>query len=177
MLLSLRLAILIGAVLFFTTNLSHSEPGSAQSKLAVPTMTKLQLYLAADDYRRALELLHRQIDEVPSAASYVHLTYVYQAIDAYLEHLSQEERWTAVEQLHLNLAYRATEDLVDPPGGLARMAKEMIQTSVRQQSDVSAVMASRLDKAESDRLWQEQAQWRTTNPKTWWQAVPKVWLR
>jgi hypothetical protein len=140
-------------------------------------MTKLQLYLAAGDYRRALELLHRQIDDLPSAASYVHLTYVYQAIDAYLEHLSQEERWTAVEQLHLNLAYRATEDLVDPPGGLARMAKEMIQTSVRQQSDVSAVMASRLDKAESDRLWQEQAQWRTANPKTWWQEVPKVWLR
>lgn len=177
MLRSLRLTILIGAVLFSTNNLSHSEPGGGQSSLAVPTMTKLQLYLAAGDYRRALELLHRQIDDLPSAASYVHLTYVYQAIDAYLEHLSQEERWTAVEQLHLNLAYRATEDLVDPPGGLARMAKEMIQTSVRQQSDVSAVMASRLDKAESDRLWQEQAQWRTANPKTWWQEVPKVWLR
>lgn len=177
MLRSLRLTILIGAVLFFTNNLSHSEPGRGQSSLAVPTMTKLQLYLTAGDYRRALELLQRQIDDLPSAASYVHLTYVYQAIDAYLEHLSQEERWTAVEQLHLNLAYRATEDLVDPPGGLARMAKEMIQTSVRQQSDVSAVMANRLDKAESDRLWQEQAQWRTANPKTWWQEVPKVWLR
>ena len=30
----------------------------------------------------------------------------------------------AVEQLYLNLAYRHTEDLVDPPGGLARMAKK-----------------------------------------------------
>ncbi|MBK9110500.1 MAG: hypothetical protein IPM88_02070 [Nitrospira sp.] len=56
----------------------------------------------------------------------------------------------AVEQLYLNLAYRHTEDLVDPPGGLARMAKEMIQTSVRQQSDVSAAMAVRLNKVTAD---------------------------
>lgn len=172
---SMLATILIGAVLFFTNNLSHSEPGSALSSVAVPTMTKLQLYLAAGDYRRALELLHRQIDDVPSAASYVHLTYVYQAIGAYLEHLSREEGWTAVEQLHLNLAYRATEDLIDPPGGLARMAKEMIQTSVRQQSDVSAAMASRLDKAEADRLWTEQRQWRTANPTAWWRGIPASW--
>ncbi|KXK05140.1 MAG: hypothetical protein NBKEAIPA_00931 [Nitrospirae bacterium] len=46
----------------------------------------------------------------------------------------------AVEQLYLNLAHRHTEDLVDPPGGLARMAKEMIQSSVRQQSDIAAAM-------------------------------------
>jgi len=55
----------------------------------------------------------------------------------------------------LNLAYREIEDLVDPPGGLARMAKEMIQTSVRQQSDVTAAMAIRLSKADSEGLWQE----------------------
>jgi len=138
---------------------------------------RVRLYLTAGDYRRALEACQRQIDDAPSAASYIYLTYVYQAIDAYLEHLSQEERWMAVEQLYLNLAYRDTEDLVDPPGGLARMAKEMIQSSVRQQSDVSAAMAGRLNKAESDRLWQEQAQWRAANPKTWWQGVPKVWVR
>ena len=100
---------------------------------------------------------------------------MYHAIDAYLEHLSQEERWTDVEHLYLNLAYRDTEDLVDPPGGLARMAKEMIQTSVRRQSDVSAVMAVRLDKADSDRLWTEQIKWRAENPKTWWHGVPKAW--
>lgn len=60
----------------------------------------------------------------------------------------------------------------DPPGGLARMAKEMIQISVRQQSDVSAAMAARLDQAESDRLWMEQSQWRTAHPQTWWQGFP-----
>jgi hypothetical protein len=53
----------------------------------------------------------------------------------------------------------------------------MIQASVRQQSDVSAGMANRLDKAESNRLWVEQAQWRATNPKTWWQGVPTAWIR
>lgn len=83
----------------------------------------------------------------------------------------------AVEQLYLNLAYRHTEDLVDPPGGLARMAKEMIQTSVRQQSDVSAAMAVRLNKAASDRLWHEQTQWRNAHPTTWWHAFPDVWVQ
>lgn len=83
----------------------------------------------------------------------------------------------AVEQLYLNLAYRHTEDLIDPPGGLARMAKEMIQTSVRQQSDLSAAMAARLNKAVSDRLWQEQAQWRNAHPTTWWRALPDSWIR
>ena len=138
---------------------------------------KTNVYLMAGDYRRALEVCERAIQEMPSVEAYLHLTYVYQAIDAYLQQLSQDESWMAVEQLYLNLAYRHTEDLVDPPGGLARMAKEMIQTSVRQQSDVSAAMAVRLDKAESDRIWQEQAQWRKAHPTTWWRAFPDVWGR
>lgn len=140
-----------------------------------PNITRLHLYLAAGDYRRALEICQREIDANPSAAGYIRLTYVYHSIDAYLEHLSQEERWMAVEHLYLNLAYRDTEDLIDPPGGLARMAKEMIQTSVRQQSDVSVAMAVRLDKSESDRLWTEQTEWRAENPTTWWEGIPNAW--
>lgn len=154
-----------------------AESGRGSAVAMQPTLPKANLFLAAGDYRRALEACQRAIDDTPSAARYIHLTYVYQAIDAYLEHLSQEERWMAVEHLYLNLAYRDTEDLVDPPGGLARMAKEMIQASVRQQSDVSAAMANRLDKAESDRLWVEQTQWRAANPKTWWQGMPPAWMR
>ncbi|MBA5868641.1 MAG: hypothetical protein GDA68_01355 [Nitrospira sp. CR2.1] len=145
-----------------------------------PTLTGIErtsLYLSAGDYRRALEACEQGIQDRPSAEAYLHLTYVYQAIDAYLEQLSRDESWMAVEQLYLNLAYRHTEDLVDPPGGLARMAKEMIQTSVRQQADVSAAMAVRLNKAVSDRLWQEQTQWRNTHPTTWWQAFPEAWTR
>lgn len=74
MLRSLQLTVLIGAVLFFANNPCHGEPSGTPSRLAIPTMTKLQLYLAAGDYRRALELLQRQLDDVPSAASYVHLS-------------------------------------------------------------------------------------------------------
>jgi len=144
---------------------------------ALPIVEKVRLYMAAGDYRRALEACQRDIDERPSVAGYIRLTYVFHAIDAYLERLSQEERWTTVEHLYLNLAYRATEDLVDPPGGLTRMAKEMIQTSVRQQSDVSAAMAGRLDKTESERLWREQTKWRTAKPETWWQGLPPEWRR
>jgi len=151
--------------------------GQATSVTGASAIEKTKLYLMAGDYRRALELCERMIQERPSVEAYLHLTYVYQAIDAYLEQLSQDESWVAVEQLYLNLAYRRTEDLVDPPGGLARMAKEMIQTSVRQQSDVSAAMAVRLNKVESDRLWQEQAQWRKAHPTTWWRTLPDLWVR
>ena len=168
---------LFGLLILSGHGAAFGEPAKAASMTTHPNLAKANRFLAAGDYRRALEACQREIDEAPSAASYIHLTYVYQAIDAYLEHLSQEERWMAVEHLYLNLAYRDTEDLVDPPGGLARMAKEMIQASVRQQSDVSAGMANRLDRVESDRLWVEQAQWRAMHPKTWWQGVPTAWVR
>jgi hypothetical protein len=148
---------------------SHVSPLSSVEKTG--------LYLKAGDYRRALEACEQAIQVMPSVEAYLHLTYVYQAIDAYLEQLSKDESWSVVEQLYLNLAYRHTEDLVDPPGGLARMAKEMIQTSVRQQSDLSAAMAVRLNKAESDRLWQEQTQWRDAHPTTWWRGFPDAWVR
>ncbi len=39
----------------------------------------------------------------------IRLTYVYQAIDAYLEQLCQDESLMAVEQLYLNLVYRQAE--------------------------------------------------------------------
>ena len=173
----LKILSLCGLLLLLGQGLAYGEPGRVASGTTHSSLAKANLFLAAGDYRRALEACQREIDYAPSAASYIHLTYVYQAIDAYLDHLLQKERWMAVEHLYLNLAYRDTEDLVDPPGGLARMAKEMIQASVRQQSDVSAAMANRLDKAESDRLWVEQAQWRAMNPEIWWQGVPATWVR
>ena len=166
------------AALILVTGLSIAE--ALDRPTLTPTLSgteRTSLYLLAGDYRRALEACEQGIHNRPSAETYLHLTYVYQAIDAYLEQLSRDESWMAVEQLYLNLAYRHTEDLVDPPGGLARMAKEMIQTSVRQQADVSAAMAVRLNKGMSDRLWQEQTQWRNAHPATWWQAFPDAWLR
>jgi hypothetical protein len=167
----------LGLVAVLSAGPVGSEPDPVIAAPAPSSLTKMTLYLTAGDYRRAFETCQRNIDEAPSAATYIHLTYVYHAIDAYLEHLSKEERWMAVEHLYLNLATRGTEDLVDPPGGLARMVKEMIQLSVRQQSDVSAAMANRLDKAESDRLWIEQTKWRAANPQSWWQSLPPTWIR
>jgi hypothetical protein len=38
-------------------------------------------------------------------------------------------------------------------------------------------MAARLNKAVSDRLWQEQAQWRKAHPTMWWRAFPDSWIR
>ena len=173
----LKILSLCGLLLLLVQGPAYGEPGRVAPETTHSSLAKANLFLAAGDYRRALEACQREIDDAPSAASYIHLTYVYQAIDAYLEHLLQKERWMAIEHMYLNLAYRDTEDLIDPPGGLARMAKEMIQASVRQQSDVSAAMANRLDKAESDRLWVEKAQWRATNPEIWWQGVPETWVR
>ena len=173
----LKILSLCGLLLLLVQGPAYGEPERVAPETTHSSLAKANLFLAAGDYRRALEACQREIDDAPSAASYIHLTYVYQAIDAYLEHLLQKERWMAIEHLYLNLAYRDTEDLIDPPGELARMAKEMIQASVRQQSDVSAAMANRLDKAESDRLWVEQAQWRATNPEIWWQGVPKTCVR
>jgi hypothetical protein len=135
----------------------------------------VKVYLAAADYRRALEASQKEVDAAPSAESYVRLTYVYQAIEGYLEHLAQTERWMAVEQLYINLASRDPQDLVDPPGGLARMAKETIQTSIRQQSDMAAAMAVRLNRATVERLWMQQTAWRKARPNDWWADVPDEW--
>jgi len=172
-----RIFAALGLVVVLVGSPAAEAYQQASQGTGVSHVEKTRLYLMAGDYRRALEACERVIQEMPSAEGYLHLTYVYQAIDAYLEQLSQGESWMAVEHLYLNLAYRHTEDLIDPPGGLARMAKEMIQTSVRQQSDVSAAMAVRLNKEKSDRLWQEQAQWRKAHPITWWREFPDSWVR
>ncbi len=138
-------------------------------------LSRAKIFLAAGDYRRALEATQKAVDSAPSAESYVYLTYVYQAIDGYLEHLARTEQWGEVDRLYMNLAFSNTEDLVDPPSGLARMAKEMIQTSVRQQFDMSAAMATKLDKDVTEQLWQQQTAWRADHPDRWWAGAPESW--
>jgi hypothetical protein len=152
---SLKTFAALGLLVMLGGGLAFGEQAGAAPSVMRTSLAKAHIYLAAGDYRRALEVCQREIDDAPSVEAYIHLTYVFHAIDAYLDHLSKEERWNTVEQLHLNLAYKDPQDLIDPPGGLARMAKEMIQTSVHQQSDVSAAMATRLCKSEADRLWQQ----------------------
>jgi hypothetical protein len=172
---SLRRFAALGLVVMLGGGPAFAEQVGAAAGSVRTSLTKAHIYLVAGDYRRALEACQREIDDTPSVEAYIHLTYVFHAIDAYLDHLSREERWNTVEQVYLNLAYKDPQDLIDPPGGLARMAKELIQTGVRQQSDVSAAMASRLNKNETDRLWQQQTEWRTANPDTWWTGIPDAW--
>jgi len=172
---SLKMFAVLGFLVMFGGGPAFGEQAGVAAGSVRTSLTTAHIYLAAGDYRRALEACQREIDDEPSVKAYIHLTYVFHAIDAYLDHLSREERWTTVDQLYLNLAYKDSQDLIDPPGGLSRIAKEMIQTGVHQQSDVSAAMATRLNKIEAERLWQQQTQWRTANPQTWWTGFPDAW--
>ena len=136
---------------------------------------RAKIYLAAGDYRRAVEACQRHLDEYPSVEGYVYLAYVYQSIEGYLEYLSKKDEWVKVGQLSLNLGGREVIDLIDPPNVLSRMAREIIHEGIRQQFDVTAAMANRLDKDRTDQLWTQQTAWREAHPDSWWAGVPEPW--
>lgn len=138
-------------------------------------LQRAAVFLKAGDFRNAVEACQAEVREVPSARSYVFLTYVYHALDGYLDHLATTDQWVRVEQLYLNLATARTEDLLDPPDVLARIAKELIQQAVQRQADVTAAMAARLDEGLTKQLWQEQNAWRRARPADWWFAAPPQW--
>lgn len=164
-----------GAILCLALLLPVVLAPAASAEQPRTNLHRAKVFLAAGDYRHAVEACQREVEETPSAQSYIYLTYVYQTIDGYLEAMAKADRWVAVEQLYLNLATRAVEDLTDPPDVLARIAKELTQESVRRQSDVTAAMATRLDKATAERLWQQQTAWRAAHPDDWWSGVPAAW--
>ncbi len=148
------------------------------SALQVQQPTNLQrakVFLAAADFRRAVEACRQEVQERPSAQSYLYLTYVYQALDAYVESLAKADQWVPMEHLYLNLTSGAPEDLVDPPNVLARMAKEMIQSAANQQADVTAELATRLDASVVARLWPQQTAWRKSKQDGWWLTIPPEW--
>lgn len=160
------------------SSLNPAASGESTKTSPLPAsghLGRAKLYLAAGDLRRALEACEQEVNERPSAASYTYLTYVYHAIDGYLDRQSQREQWGLVEQLYRNLAYREAQDLIDPPGGLVRMAKEFIQESVRHQADLTAAMATRLDALRTEALWKQQALWRSARADDWWSGVPAEW--
>lgn len=132
-------------------------------------------FLAAADYRRAIEECQRHVTEQPSAQSYLWLTYVYQALDAYVESLAKADRWVEVELLATSLDSGRPEDLMNSPDILARIAKELIQASARRQSDVAAAMAARLDAGQVAELWRQQQDWRNKHAKNWWLGMPEEW--
>jgi len=152
--------------------------GAVASTNGSTPLTHLQrtkIFLAAGDFRRAVDACRQEVQEHPSARSYLYLTYVYQALDAYVESLAKADHWVAMEHLSLNLSSGGPEDLLDPPNVLARMAKEMIQASARQQADVTAGLATRLDPAVVSSVWPQQTAWRKANPDGWWLSVPPEW--
>jgi hypothetical protein len=149
---------------------------SRAEESTISNLQRAKVFLAAGDFRRAIEACQREIVEHPSAERYVYLTYVYQALDAYAEFLAKTDRWVQVEQLYLNLATGRPEDLVDPPDVLARIAKELMQSAAQKQADVTAAMATRLDDALVKRLWIQQTAWRKAHPESWWFGVPPEWM-
>jgi hypothetical protein len=138
-------------------------------------LQRAKIFLAAGDFRRAVEACRQEVQEHPSARSYLYLTYVYQALDAYVESLAKADQWVAMEHLSLNLSSGGAEELLDPPNVLARMAKEMIQASARQQGDVTAELATRLDPSVVAVVWPQQTAWRKAKPDGWWLGVPPEW--
>jgi tetratricopeptide (TPR) repeat protein len=166
----------VGAVLVVALQLSNSWAQSDQ----VPVLTneylaRAKVYLVAGDYRRAVEACQQNIDFNPSVESYVYLAYVYQSIDGYLDSLAKQEDYVKVEQLALNLTARELIDLIDPPNVMPRMAQELIHEGIRQQFDVTAAMANRINRLRTDELWAQQTHWREAKPDSWWAGVPDAW--
>jgi len=147
-----------------------------QNKMAANvSLARAKVFLQAGDYRRAVEACQRNIDDQPSVDAYVALAYVYQAIDGYLDFLVKQEDYVKVEQLSLNLTSREMIDLIDPPNVMPRMAQELIHEGLRQQFDITASMANRLNRARTDELWIQQAAWREKHSDSWWGGVPEAW--
>lgn len=149
-------------------------PQTVPSDLPAP-LQRAKVYLAAGDYRHAVEACQQEIALRPSAESYTYLTYVYQALDAYTDFLARTDQWVAMEHLYLNLSAARTEDWLDPPDVLARIAKEVIQSAAQKQSDVTGALAMRLDSAVTERVWLQQAAWRKLHRDGWWLGVPPDW--
>jgi hypothetical protein len=148
--------------------------GTAAPDRSAP-LSRAEIFLSAADYRRAIEACQQEVLERPSAASYVYLTYVYQALDAYVDSLAKADRWVLVEQLARSLSSQRPDELLEAPDVLARIAKELIQDAAKRQADVAAGMATRLDGEGAARLWEQQTRWRQQRPDGWWLGVPREW--
>ncbi|WP_454061961.1 hypothetical protein [Candidatus Nitrospira salsa] len=146
-----------------------------QDALSASHLHRAKLYVAAGDYRRAVEACQKYLDEVPSVEGYVYLAYVYEAIEGYLADLQKRDDWVKVGQVALNLTSRKLIDIIDPPNVMPRMAREMIHEGLRQQFDITSAMANRLDSKHTEKMWIQQNAWREAHPGDWWSGVPEKW--
>ena len=167
---------MIGLSLSLTSLWTGCSTTQLSAQVDRPTnLQRAKVFLAAGDYRRAVEACREEVLENPSAESYLYLTYVYQALDAYVESLAKADQWVAMEHLYLNLISGTPEDLVEPSNVLVRIEKELIQSAARQQADVTAELATRLDKTVVERVWPQQTAWRKQKLDGWWFTVPPDW--
>ncbi|HEY6083777.1 MAG TPA: hypothetical protein VIU63_00185 [Nitrospira sp.] len=155
--------------------IDRHESWGLDGGISMTDLHRAKVYLAAADFRRAIDACRHEIDARPSAEAYLYLTYVYQALDAYVESLAKADRWVALDHLYLSLVTGKPEDLVDSPDALSRIAKELMQSGARQQADVAAGMAARLDPAIVSVVWPQQTAWRKANPDGWWFGIPPEW--
>ena len=162
-------------VLLLICCITSADVAAESTEARLTDLQRTRVYLAAGDFRRAIEACRHEVDERPSAAAYLYLTYVYQALDAYVESLAKADQWVPLELLYRSLVTGKPEDLVDPPDVLARIAKEMMQSGARQQADIAAAMATKLDPAIVSVLWPQQTAWRKARPDGWWLGVPPEW--
>jgi len=146
-----------------------------QEALSASHLQRAKLYVAAGDYRRAVEACQKYLDENPSVEGYVYLAYVYEAIEGYLTDLQKRDDWVKVGQVALNLTSRKLIDIIDPPNAMPRMAREMIHEGLRQQFDITSAMANRLNAKHTKKLWVQQTAWREAHPEDWWSGVPEKW--
>ncbi|GKS57890.1 hypothetical protein YTPLAS18_14170 [Nitrospira sp.] len=154
--------------------LDRSLP-DAGSRASSDALKRARVYLEAGDFRRAIEACQEEVDARPSAASYVYLTYVYHAVNGYMEYQASQDRWVLIEQLVRNLSGDRPDVLIDPPDILPRIAKEIIGVSVQRESDVTAAMATRLNRTTTETLWKQQTDWRAAHPENWWYGIPEEW--
>jgi hypothetical protein len=169
-----RNAVLAGGLALFVA-LAGVSAVAEEGRNNSSRLSRAKVFLAAGDYRHAIEMCQKEVEEAPSTESYVYLTYAYHALNGYLDHLARTDQWVKVEQLYVNLAFRDLDALTNPPDILARIAKEIIHESAERQADVSAAMAARLNEAATNRLWKQQTAWRAAKPDSWWSGPPPEW--
>lgn len=99
-----QLFLLIGVCLW--SAVQGAVPAQLEAAEQPSHLQRAAVFLKAADYRQAVEACQAAVRETPSARTYVFLTYVYHALDGYLEHLATTDQWVRVEQLYLNLTDR-----------------------------------------------------------------------
>ena len=86
---TLYLSLLVLFLGWCLTGTSASVADAGDDLRAAHPLERAKVYLAAGDYRRAVEACQLNIDQSPSVESYVYLIYVYHALDGYLELLAK----------------------------------------------------------------------------------------